>query len=203
MGDSMFNSDCRWKIPDDRQLALRGKLDTGWSSYNDSGNYNQHYITEEEQQLINAVLRKQEMIQRQEQYRIGKLVKKLEHMRESILGDGVSTCLICGTTSGFLKDQLQICASCGKMVCGKCGVEVVSPGDKSSKTGKVYYCVLCNEDQMLWKRSGAWFYNAIPKYEIPESNNNLSADLKNGSPGSAHSTNSSHIRRKRKISVVV
>ena len=236
MGDNMYGSDCCWKIPDDRQLALRGRLETGWSSYNNrttsgasthtnnnnNNNNTRMYITEEEQQLINAVLQKKELIQQQEQYRIGKLVTKLDHMKKSILGDGITTCLICGTTSGFLKDQLQVCGNCGKMVCGKCGVDVPAPNNAAAataastgkstrkaagKAGKLYYCVLCNEDKMLWKRSGAWFYNAIPKYEIPvETNDHLTPRPTRGnynasSPGSLHSTKSSPSRGRRNSSL--
>ena len=36
-------------------------------------------------------------------------------MRKNILGDGVTTCLICGTKAGLLKDQLHFCGNCGKV----------------------------------------------------------------------------------------
>ena len=42
------------------------------------------------------------------------LVKKLELMRKNVLGDGQTTCLICGAKAGF-KDSLRICLKCDKV----------------------------------------------------------------------------------------
>lgn len=191
MGDNFTDGIDRWNIPDDRQLALRGRLETGWSSYRGNNflrNVSDLSLNEEEQEYVLSVLQRKERIQMQEQARVGKLVKKLDHMRNNILGDGVTTCLICGTKAGLLKDSLHFCGSCGKMVCAKCSIEMKPPSDGY---GKYYLCVLCNENKMLWKRSGAWFYNTMPKYTIQEeSNNNLNDNnynsMNNGRMNSIH-----------------
>lgn len=36
-------------------------------------------------------------------------------MRKNVLGDGVTTCLICGTKTGLLKESLRYCAKCGQV----------------------------------------------------------------------------------------
>ena len=55
-------------------------------------------------------------------YIIRGLVKKLEDMRSKVLGDGQTTCLICGTKAGLLKDQLRYCTKCSK-VCRQSGLK--------------------------------------------------------------------------------
>ncbi|XP_057295590.1 synaptotagmin-17-like [Hydractinia symbiolongicarpus] len=166
MVDISYEGNDRWNIPDDRQLALRGRLETGWSSYrgNDFSHKRELSLTEEEQQIIFNVLQRTESIQASEEQRIGLLVKNLEYMRKNVLGDGVTTCLICGTKTGLLKESLRYCAKCGQMVCPKCSIERCNIQEVPCKR---CYCVLCYEERQLWKRSGAWFYNSIPKYIIP------------------------------------
>lgn len=190
MVDVGFEGNDRWNIPDDRQLALRGRLETGWSSYR--GNVFSHakddQMSEEEQIAISLVLERRDSKQTQEQERIGRLVKKLEQMRKNVLGDGTTTCLICGTKASF-KDSLHVCTKCEKMVCGKCSIETKHLMDVT----KTYNCVLCYEERQLWKRSGAWFYNAVPKYVIPENQemySNTRGTNHNSSRGHSNSVNS-------------
>lgn len=178
----------RWSIPDDRQLALRGRLQTGWSSYQQDmfTSSKKHSLTEDEQNILRSVLEKKDRIQQQEQIRIGGLVKKLEDMHSKVLGDGQTTCLICGTKAGLLKDQLRYCTKCSKLVCPKCSIDTKCP----EVTTKAYFCVLCFEERQLWKRSGAWFFNSMPKYTLPENNdyrygtlNRNAGSLYNGTDG--------------------
>eukprot|EP00111_Clytia_hemisphaerica_P019393 TCONS_00057244-protein len=146
MVDVAYDNNDRWNIPDDRQLALRGRLQTGWSSYQQDvfSASKKHSLTTDEHNILKKVLEKKEQIQKQEQARIGNLVKKLDDMRSQVLGDGTTTCLICGTKAGLLKDQLRYCFKCSKMVCPKCSIETKLSLEYS---GKVYSCVLCFEER--------------------------------------------------------
>eukprot|EP00794_Sanderia_malayensis_P013710 gene13710-15138_t len=150
-----------WVCPNDRQLALRGRLDTGWSTFSDNILIKSHApkITESEQDKIVKALCKAAEIEYREQERIGYLVDKVETLKESIIGDGETTCLVCGAQKGPLKP----CSVCSRGVCAKCNVENVdSEGDK------VIFCIICWEERELWKKSGAWFYKSMPHYVTKE-----------------------------------
>lgn len=163
MIDHFDDDENQWTVPDDRQLALRGKLGTGWSTICINTGYKKHIttISEAERDYVITVLRRNEYIQIQEQYRIGTLVTRFEHTKKNIHGDGVVTCLICGTKPGMFRDLLHFCGICGHLVCPKCSLEYRSTCDI------LYACVICNEGKVLWKRSGAWFYKTMPKYFLP------------------------------------
>ncbi|XP_047141601.1 synaptotagmin-like protein 4 isoform X2 [Hydra vulgaris] len=174
MVELSIDGDDRWTIPDDRQLALRGRLDTGWSSYKGYSRKGE-VLTEEEFLILSDVMSRRDAKQKQEELRIGTLVKKLENMRTNVLGDGIQTCLICGTKAGLLKDSLNYCLHCGHLVCQKCGVDSKITTETSKK---LFYCVICNEERQLWKSSGAWFYNSIPKYVISDVGSELNSNMR-------------------------
>ena len=57
--ESFSETDDRWLVPNDRQLALRGRLETGWSSYNSPPFQTKHLqdtttcsLTEDERQIV-------------------------------------------------------------------------------------------------------------------------------------------------------
>ena len=48
---------------------------------------------------------------------------RLEGMRHSRLGNGETECILCGEVFRFYHHSQRPCAECGKMTCGKCGLE--------------------------------------------------------------------------------
>lgn len=34
-----------------------------------------------------------------------------------------------------------------------------------------WLCLICAETREIWKKSGAWFFNSMPKYILPGNNN--------------------------------
>ncbi len=52
-----------------------------------------------------------------------KLVERLEGMRRHRSGGGEADCILCGEVFRFYHRSQKRCLDCGKMTCGKCGVE--------------------------------------------------------------------------------
>nr|XP_054765522.1 rab effector Noc2-like [Lytechinus pictus] len=67
------NSVDRWTCPNDRQLALRAKLGTGWSFHTNSAKKFQKNegLNRDEQDVILKVIEKAEKLEVSEQERIG------------------------------------------------------------------------------------------------------------------------------------
>ncbi|XP_048375342.1 rab effector Noc2 [Sphaerodactylus townsendi] len=95
----------------------------------------------------------------------GRLVERLENMRKNMMGNGLSQCLLCGETLGLLGSTAVFCQDCKKKVCTKCGIETLSTSKRP-----LWLCKICSEQREVWKRSGAWFYKALPKYILPLKN---------------------------------
>ncbi|KAL7637597.1 UNVERIFIED_CONTAM: hypothetical protein RMT77_012326 [Armadillidium vulgare] len=121
----------------------------------------QESLTEAETKAIMDVIRKAEELDLNEQERVGRLVQKVEKMKQKRLGNGTSTCILCGGNLPLLRTSSLLCADCSKGVCSKCGVEV--PGGKDT----LWLCKICSETREMWKRSGAWFFRGLPKHVIP------------------------------------
>ncbi|XP_066603749.1 rabphilin-3A isoform X2 [Prorops nasuta] len=114
----------RWVCPNDRQLALRAKLRTGWSIKSGSlesrsstypssrsGANNQSYVlTEEERTSIIQVIQRAEALDLSEQQRVGKLVERLENMKRNV-------CLITATRSNDRKRCGNRCHNGARCVC--------------------------------------------------------------------------------------
>ncbi|XP_064205992.1 double C2-like domain-containing protein beta isoform X2 [Anguilla rostrata] len=165
MTEAMFGSGTdQWVCPNDRQLALRAKLQTGWSvhTFRTDRQRRSQALDEEELDIILGVIRRAEQLDQIEQCRIGRLVERLENMRKSAVGNGQSQCLLCGELLGLLGTPSVFCQDCRKKVCTKCGIET---GCSQRRT--LWLCKICSEQREVWKRSGAWFYKAIPKYVCP------------------------------------
>ncbi|CAH0384462.1 unnamed protein product [Bemisia tabaci] len=163
-----LNSD--WICPNNRQLALRAKLQIGWSMKNQQ--LRQHGtkwkpLDENEQQIIANVVQRAEALENVEQERIGRLVERLENMKRNMMGTGDNQCILCGDRFGLLGSTCTICYDCRKAVCPKCSIET-----SSSRKSSVWLCKICAETREIWKKSGAWFYKGIPKYVIPPKKNN-------------------------------
>ncbi|EYB90663.1 hypothetical protein Y032_0217g2412 [Ancylostoma ceylanicum] len=168
----------KWVCPSDRHLHLRAQLKSGWSvrtatarsPTNSKGNSG---ITEAEQEHIRQVLAKAEASRLKEQQRLGKMVDRLEKMRRRATGNGVTHCLLCHTEFGLLasKSYAAMCVDCRKYVCQRnCGVETLD----CQRGEVVFLCKICSEArEVLWKKSGAWFYKEMPEFVRPEANGTL------------------------------
>ncbi|XP_072445710.1 rab effector Noc2-like isoform X2 [Chiloscyllium punctatum] len=196
MADTIFGSGTdQWVCPNDRQLALRAKLKTGWSVHtNETEKQRQNQIlTKKEIAVILDVIKRAESLDLVEQKRIGRLVERLENMKKNVMGNGLAQCLLCGELLGFLGSTAVFCQDCRKKVCIKCGIEtlgsqrrpiwlckICSEGREQSdenctqSSRRSLNDVMCNLNMMsqllhskIWKRSGAWFYKGLPKYILP------------------------------------
>ncbi|XP_051972865.1 rabphilin-1-like isoform X2 [Xyrauchen texanus] len=163
--DTMFGNDNdQWVCPSDRQLALRAKLHTGWSIHTFQTERQRKAQTLEETELdvIMSVIHRSEQLELIEQRRIGRLVERLENMRRSAMGNGLSQCLLCGEVLGLLGSPSVLCLDCCMKVCTKCGIETAGNQKRAQ-----WLCKICSEQREVWKRSGAWFYKALPKHIRP------------------------------------
>ncbi|XP_071502025.1 rabphilin-3A-like [Diadema antillarum] len=184
------NSVDRWTCPNDRQLALRAKLGTGWSFHTNSSKKFQKSegLNRDEQDTILKVIEKAEKLEVSEQERIGRLVDKLDNMKKNSLGNGTTQCILCGDEFGLLGASPMTCYDCYKAVCSKCGVDTTN-----SFKQPILLCKICSETRELWKRSGAWFFKSLPKYTIPEKK----SDMHHRYPGSFRRTEVPPMRRRR------
>ena len=74
-----------WVCPNDRQLALRAKLQSGWSVKTAIMNQwkQPEPISAEEHEKIRQVVEKAEALEKAEEERLGRLVDRLERLRHS------------------------------------------------------------------------------------------------------------------------
>ncbi|XP_072909632.1 rab effector Noc2-like isoform X3 [Hemitrygon akajei] len=147
MADTIFGSGTdQWVCPNDRQLALRAKLKTGWSVHtNETAKQRQnHTLTEHEIAVILEVIKRAENLDVIEQRRIGRLVERLENMKKNVMGNGHSQCLLCGELLGFLGSTSVFCQDCRRKVCIKCGIETFG-----SQRKPVWLCKICSEGREL------------------------------------------------------
>uniref|UniRef100_A0A8D2BMB0 Rab effector Noc2 n=1 Tax=Sus scrofa TaxID=9823 RepID=A0A8D2BMB0_PIG len=145
MADTIFGSGSdQWVCPNDRQLALRAKLQTGWSvhTYQTEKQRKSQCLSPAEVEAILQVIQRAERLDVLEQQRIGRLVERLETMRHGVMGNGLSQCLLCGEVLGFLGSSSVFCKDCRKKVCTKCGIEA-SPGQKRP----LWLCKICSEQR--------------------------------------------------------
>ncbi|KAM9440812.1 rabphilin-3A isoform 1-T4 [Clarias gariepinus] len=162
MTDTMFGSgNHQWVCPNDRQLALRAKLHTGWSvhTFQTERQRKTQVLNKRELDIIMSVIHRAEQLDMIEQHRVGRLIERLENMRTSAVGNGLSQCLLCGEALGLLGTPSVLCFDCCKKVCTKCGIEMACSQKRAQ-----WLCKICSEQREVWKRSGAWFYKALPKY---------------------------------------
>ncbi|XP_058019832.1 rabphilin-3A-like [Ahaetulla prasina] len=165
MAETIFgNGNDQWVCPNDRHLALRAKLQTGWSvrTFQTDRQRKMQALDSKEMEVILAVIQRAEKLDIIEQKRIGRLVERLENMQKNVLGNGSSQCLLCGEGLGFLGSTGVFCQDCKKKVCTKCGIE--TPG---AHKRPVWFCKICSEQREVWKRSGAWFFKGLPKCILP------------------------------------
>uniref|UniRef100_A0A915IXZ9 FYVE-type zinc finger domain-containing protein n=1 Tax=Romanomermis culicivorax TaxID=13658 RepID=A0A915IXZ9_ROMCU len=57
-------------------------------------------------------------------------------------------------------------------VCQKnCGLETLD-----SHNQPIFLCKLCSETREMWKKTGAWFYQDVPKYVLPDHQRSASSE---------------------------
>ncbi|XP_019366703.1 PREDICTED: rab effector Noc2 [Gavialis gangeticus] len=175
MADTIFGSGVdQWVCPNDRQLALRAKLQTGWSvhTFQTDKQRKMQVLNPKELDVILEVIHRAEKLDLVEQQRIGRLVERLENMRKNVMGNGLSQCLLCGELLGLLGSTAVFCQDCKKKVCTKCGIETLG-----TQKRPLWLCKICSEQREVWKRSGAWFYKGLPKYILPSKSSSKANDL--------------------------
>ncbi|XP_069174928.1 rabphilin-3A isoform X2 [Procambarus clarkii] len=142
----------------------------GWSTSQPAPLTRQDSMTEAETKMILEVIKRAEQLELTEQQRIGRLVDRVEAMKNRIQGNGNNNCILCGEGLSLLRTSTLVCVDCSKRVCSKCGVESASPDG-----GKVWLCKICAETREMWKRSGAWFFRGIPKHILPPTSSSAPA----------------------------
>ncbi|XP_029025046.1 rabphilin-3A [Betta splendens] len=119
-------------------------------------------LTDEEKQIINGVLARAATIEAMEQQRIERLSTRLDDIKRTARGDGQSRCLLCGTSFGPQGVTAVLCAQCRNHMCSKCGIW------SNSRACPAWLCRICNEQQEVQKRSGAWFFKGRDQQRLPE-----------------------------------
>ncbi|XP_034403106.1 LOW QUALITY PROTEIN: rabphilin-3A [Cyclopterus lumpus] len=118
-------------------------------------------LTDEEKEIINGVLARAAMMEATEHERIERLSSRLKNIERTACGDGRSHCLLCGTSFGPQGVTAVLCVQCNKHMCSKCGIR------SNSRTSPVWLCRICNEQQEVQKRSGAWFFKGRVQQGLP------------------------------------
>uniref|UniRef100_A0AAQ5Z7V6 Rabphilin 3A homolog (mouse), b n=1 Tax=Amphiprion ocellaris TaxID=80972 RepID=A0AAQ5Z7V6_AMPOC len=72
-------------------------------------------LTDEEKEIINSVIARAEKMEAMEQERIGRLINRLDDMKKTVCGDGVSRCLLCGEQLGTPEVSSVVCEDCKKV----------------------------------------------------------------------------------------
>ncbi|XP_039313455.1 uncharacterized protein LOC105207601 isoform X1 [Solenopsis invicta] len=149
----------RWVCPNDRQLALRAKLRTGWSVKTGSfeshgwGQYSNsctsssnrcgqsYLLSDDERKAIIQVIQRAEALDQSEQERVGRLVERLENMKRNV----------CIVTSNRLNERRGCgirCSGGARCVCAcaLCGEKfgaVLGASANLCKDCRKYICQKC------------------------------------------------------------
>ncbi|XP_061586841.1 rabphilin-3A-like isoform X2 [Cololabis saira] len=157
MTDTVMSSGSgRW-MSNDRQRSKHAR--GNWTTQPGTGAAPE--LTDEEKEIINGVIARAEKMEVMEQERIGRLINRLDDMKKTVCGDGVSRCLLCGEALGSPGVSSVVCEDCKKNMCTKCGTQC------GSRPRAVWLCKICREQREVWKRSGAWFFKGFPKQFLP------------------------------------
>lgn len=168
-----------WVPPNDRELIIRAKLKTGWSSRNaphssttkqtpsstntsdisSSSSNCSSLISDLECLEIEQVLARAAKIESKEMSRISVLYDRW-NVTNKPLGNGKTNCLICNCNFGILESSPKICSDCMKNVCTTCSIETYPVA--SSRQNQIHLCKICSEYREFLKKSGAWFNKKVP-----------------------------------------
>ncbi|KAM9810232.1 LOW QUALITY PROTEIN: rabphilin-3A-like [Neosynchiropus ocellatus] len=156
----MSGSSDRWGSNDrQRTMAASDKEQGNWTTQPEASSGQD--LTDEEKEIINRVIARAEKMEAMEQERIGRLINRLDDMKKTVCGDGVSRCVLCGEQLGTPGVSSVVCEDCKKSMCTKCGTQC------GSRPRAVWLCKICREQREVWKRSGAWFFKGFPKHFLP------------------------------------
>lgn len=128
--------------PNDRELIIRGKLNTGWysrSSQQATQNSHLNEISEIEFLEIQQVLNRAAQIERQDVARINSLLNQYESINKPN-GNGETTCLVCAYQISLLATKSYACNDCFKKSCFECTIDYLMDTNKSLKL-----CKICHE----------------------------------------------------------
>lgn len=128
-------------------------------------------LSSEEHETIVNVIKRNEALEQAERQRVGRLVDKLEKIKERAVDFGPKNCRLCGQFFRFLRATKTICDDCNSAVCSKCAIEMTV-----KQRNVVVLCKICAESREIWKKSGAWFYKALPSYDLPPQKNGCSIE---------------------------
>lgn len=142
------------------------RLRAGWSSSKTN-----EPLRPDEQAAIISVIRRNEEIETAERQRVGRLVERVEKIKQRAVEGGPNCCRLCGDTFGLLRSTRIICEDCKKSVCAKCSVDINIRYHTSDRTREIWLCRICSETREMWKKSGAWFFKGLPNYDAPSSTN--------------------------------
>ncbi|CAH8581187.1 unnamed protein product [Schistosoma margrebowiei] len=114
--------------PSDRQLALRARLGTGWSSRAQSAQRRraQPLTTDEEEQIL-RVLRRNELLAENEKARVEAMLQKLDRLKQTADTRKNEECALCHKEFGHLSNSPIVCVECNRYVCTTCCVELIIP----------------------------------------------------------------------------
>ncbi|KAK4470773.1 hypothetical protein MN116_006295 [Schistosoma mekongi] len=114
--------------PSDRQLALRARLGTGWSSRAQSAQrrQDQPLTTNEEEQIL-RVLRRNELLAESEKARVEAMLKKLDRLKQTATTKRNEECALCHKEFGHLSNLPIVCVECSRCICTGCCVELIIP----------------------------------------------------------------------------
>ncbi|XP_019848740.1 PREDICTED: actin cytoskeleton-regulatory complex protein PAN1-like [Amphimedon queenslandica] len=156
-----------WICPPDRELSLRSKIRTGYSTIASRANINKYHpivgvkvrgLSVDELMTIEEVVKKASLIEEMNEMRISSLLSDHDKLKEQCIGDGEYSCLLCGydfTQQNAEKSNL--CHICAKMICRECRYDDVMSNHQ------VYLCPVCFSHKELWGKTGAWMVNSLPK----------------------------------------
>ncbi|KAA8584276.1 hypothetical protein FQN60_008061 [Etheostoma spectabile] len=132
-------------------------------------------LTDEEKEIINSVLARAAMMEAMEHERIERLSSRLHNIKKTACGNGQSHCLLCGASFG---PQGHMCSKCGIL--------------SNSRTSPMWLCRICNEQQEVQKRSGAWFFKGRVQQGLPAplplSRSQQSSTMNRSCPGGSQET---------------
>uniref|UniRef100_A0A1I7VU70 Rabphilin-1 n=1 Tax=Loa loa TaxID=7209 RepID=A0A1I7VU70_LOALO len=156
-------------------------LKSGWSvrtaNVRSSANAKKNGITDLEKKHITAVLARAEERKLREQQRIGRMIDRLEKLKDRATGNGITQCYLCSTDFGLLapRSYAAMCLQCRRYVCQKnCGVDAYDYVRREN----TFLCKICSEyREVMWKKSGAWFYKEVPEYIKPVEDPELHSPL--------------------------
>ncbi|OQR78794.1 rab effector Noc2-like [Tropilaelaps mercedesae] len=156
-----------WACPNDRELALRAKVRSGWSIKSDHVFGIPGPLTDKERSKILEVVQKADRVEQMEQERIVKLVTQMEKMKHCcVLGQGSGQCHMCGSPFRLLISNAQRCSVCSQGVCSKCGLNAIILQSGTMQRDVVWLCKICHETREVWKKTGAWFFKSLPSYAL-------------------------------------